>query len=93
MTDVTASVNEHLQTILTNVVQNKTQIENQIEQGKQQLEVAGSQLEAVKTLIATLQHCIDSGAAPAIAAVAATQASNVAEGAFVSNGVGEVSNS
>jgi hypothetical protein len=91
MTDVTASVNEHLQTILTNVMNNKTQIDNQIVQGEQQISVAKEQLATIVTLIATLQHCIDSGAAPAIAAVAAVQATNTMEGAPVSNGVGVVS--
>lgn len=71
MNDVTAAVQERLNTILANVKQNLTQTDNQIAQGQQQLEVAIEQREAIKVLVATLQHVIDAEAFEAVAVIAA----------------------
>jgi hypothetical protein len=61
-----STVKEHLAVILANVQGNLKQVENQIEQGRQQIEVATEGRNQMLTLIASIQHLIDIDAADAI---------------------------
>ena len=54
---MTTPVREHLTTLLTNVVNNRVQIANQIAQHEQQLSVMKDQYDTSATLVAGLQPC------------------------------------
>ena len=74
-----STVKEHLAVILANVQGNLKQVENQIEQGKQQIEVATEGRAQMLTLIAAIQHLIDLDAGSAIEDIAAKNAAAVLE--------------
>lgn len=75
-TDDVAIVQEHLKTILDNVLTNKKNIENQLAQVEQQKAVLDDQLATVNTAVAAMQHLIDDSVtvAPAIATRVAVNA-------------------
>lgn len=55
------TVVEHIKTIIANIHQNRTNIQNQLAQGEQQISVLKFQYESAGTLIAVLEHALEQG--------------------------------